>query len=177
MIELGAASDPQQHRAQWQCPLGSKCCWVLLPSLLLWKTAPCCCHHHFSPQLFSRSVKEKLRRGVSSPTARAALMKRLRSAEFDLFLKRAPRCLYPPSHSTAPSLLSHHPTPVPWLCCAQSSCPDALGLGMLLHSSSREQPGAPSAFLTDLCAIPVPPSSRCVPLGSLVFSPRLLPCY
>lgn len=173
-LSSAAARSPMAQPSGLQVLLGS-------PSLTSpVENSPVLLSSSFFPSAVFQIRKGKLCRGVSSPTARAALMKWLRSGEFDLFLKRAPRCLYSPSHSTAPSLLSHHPAPVPWLCCAQSGCPDALGPGMLLHSSSREQPGAPSAFLTEgeqLCAILVPPSSRCVPLGSLVFSPRLLPCY
>lgn len=40
-------------------------------------------------------------RGVTSPAACAALIKWLHSRGFDLFLKRAPRCLLPPSHQQA----------------------------------------------------------------------------
>ena len=42
-----------------------------------------------------------VRIGVTSPTACAALIKWLCSRGFDLFLKRAQRCLLPPSHQQA----------------------------------------------------------------------------
>lgn len=42
-----------------------------------------------------------VRKGVTSPTACAALIKWLRSRGFDLFLKQSQRCLLPPSHQQA----------------------------------------------------------------------------
>lgn len=118
VTEWGAVSVLQQCGAQRHRSVPSGLSVLLgAPSLTPpVENSPALLSSSFFPSAVFQIRKGKLRRGVSSPTARAALMKWLRSGEFDLFLKRAPRCLYPPSHSTAPSLRSHHPTPMAGPC-------------------------------------------------------------
>lgn len=72
----------------------------LLPHAFIFVGKQVCFVFVSSSRFSNSSGKTSLgaRRGVTSPTACAALIKWLRSRGFDLFLKRAQRCLLPPSH-------------------------------------------------------------------------------